>query len=1111
MQHWNKRTRAQASRSWAHPLKRASRIVVLAALAIGIAIPGALAPDSSHAAGNGVLDISLTPVNYATGDTITETAYGQNGDRVAYRVAYACSVDACNDATVTFSPSQADPYGLANQGHASETNAMSQGTRPQMLAYESWVRPATAPNVEPGGTNSTGKVFQLGDLAAGDSGTFLVIYYIQPSGTYTTARPAQFYPDGFQIEMNAEISSETAVAPVSASSSPVTWHIDVPEPSVLPVVPADTQPDTPVTVQARMSSGAFPSTGSTRIEGLSQWQAAGNFTVTLRLPAEAALNGAIPHGGVYDATSHSIVWTYGTEANPEHYAAGGWGHIGSQWASRNTYAPRNVPVTFPASNFAGADSNGCNFEDTVEFEMETSVTYLDTARTTKHASGSTSMRVACWDPFGSGAISKASTGDGNDGQVTLVDVPELGDGPSEEYWEVNVYNRSNQVGRVVAEDTFDQADLPVFSLRTNRVVTYEWQLDTGASGTTTATSVDAPAGTRFVWTRVTIDDLAPSRVRPSDTGQTRVALQFRYWVLNSAVIGEERTNAASMTIDWPTAPDLAPISYDSSRTVRFKSPALPTPQIRAAVPTAVVTGGGQPVPGSEVTYTLGGDVRDVPSEIDAFAPEYVFIAPVGWKIAENSIAFVDPVSPGVEYQYLTKVIDGVERDVAVAIWSADTKFPLQSVTGQYEQLPKMTVVASPTFAVAAGTNSQAEFWLGDSARNWPHGTGADQANYVIPKQNIGDIDESGDTDAWFSTSTHAITVLATDSLGVTKEICRPDADALDGCAWVIDQTNPVPVPTTSTSIKYRISLQNLGNTTLSDVVAYDVLPHIGDVGLIPATENTQRGSQFAQSLVQVENVSPGLLMTYSPSTNPARPEVNPGAGGTSDWSTTVAGQVAIRAAVDGDLDPGELLSFEYTAAVDGAAATGDIACNSVAIASDRTLASEPTPVCAQTVDRASILIEKVGQGPAGVVPLDGAEFELRIDDSGQPGNLVSSEYQPQATGAEGMFLIDDLVSGTYWLIETQAPIGYSLLAEPVKFTLADVTGAVTLDGATAGALVTVTNDPVDGATIRVEDATPFALPLSGGYGELPYYLLGGVLAAAAGVRVWFVYRQKQEA
>ena len=69
-----------------------------------------------------------------------------------------------------------------------------------------------------------------------------------------------------------------------------------------------------------------------------------------------------------------------------------------------------------------------------------------------------------------------------------------------------------------------------------------------------------------------------------------------------------------------------------------------------------------------------------------------------------------------------------------------------------------------------------------------------------------------------------------DGLEVTKEICRPNPDAADGCDWFADPGALVPVSTTASNIKYRVTLQNTGNSTLGSVVAYDVLPYIGDTG-----------------------------------------------------------------------------------------------------------------------------------------------------------------------------------------------------------------------------------------------------------------------------------------
>lgn len=916
---------------------RVGRRAAAVLAAASVAFTGIGVAPAAVAAGTGVLSVSVTAVHPLTGDPITEVRYNASPDAngVAYRVAYSCSVADCTNATVTFSPSQQDPYGIIGNPPANYGPTT-------LLSYKTWTRPNDVPESTPTGDDATGKTFSLGDLAAGASGTFLATYDIIETGTYTTARAAQFYPDGFQIQMSATIDSDSAVAPVSTGAPSVVWRINTPEPAVAMSHPSVTRPNAEVSTVSYMSSGSFPNRGSTAITGTSEWIAAGNFTVVQHLPVEAEVVEPIARGGVYDPVAHTVTWTRGTEDAPEYGAAGGWGKAsGTGWVARDDYTGHRVNLTFPAANFPAADATGCNFEAVLPMRIETSVTYLDDERTTKTASKDSEITVACWDPFASGDVVKNSSGNAFDGNTRLLNVPDAGAADTTFYWEVTAYNEGNVPAVAVIEDDLDQANLPVYRIDLTLNSDVEWTLNTGETGTTTGTRrVTAPAGTWFTHAKVTSTEIAPVRIRPEDTGRSSFAALFYYTVASDAPIGEERTNSATSTMSWPGYDQFVPETETADRTVRFRKTPGATPRITAAFPNAaVVEGGGQAVPGRNVTFSVGGTARDIPSD-STFIPEYVFIAPVGWEVLAGSAAFADAVPDGVTFSYATKTIDGAERDVVVATWPTGASFV------DLATLPTMNVTAKPTFIVSAGTASQAEARIGDSARNWDNV----EARYDVPKQNTDDVDGSGDVEAWFSTATQVVNVSSTAALSVVKEICRPDADAADGCDWISDPTKPVQVPTDADNIEYRVTLQNLGNTVLSDVVAYDVLPHDGDTGLIPSTQNTPRGSTFNEVLDGVSEVSGNVELSYSASTNPSRPEVNPGAGGVNDWAADPAGKQALRAEVPAGLTPGESATFQYSASVGAGADVDALACNSVAAVSDRTLASEPTPVCATTAE-----------------------------------------------------------------------------------------------------------------------------------------------------------------
>lgn len=918
------------------------------------------------AAGPAVLSINVTPVDYLTGQVQTTAGRGQHGDRIAYRVDYSCAVDACAGATVRFTPSQPDPHGIV-------TSPPRGGKT--LLSYETWTRPPGSGTAEPTGSDDTGWTFPLGDVPAGTSGSFLVQYISPAVNTYTTVLPSQFYPNGFQIVMGATIDSPNAQAPATSTAAAVTWQNVVPDPSITVRGPGLVKPGDTASYVVRMSTGAIARRDATSVAGFSNLQAASNYTVRVPLPPEAVyVDGSASRGGTYDSASHSVMWTRGTIETPDYYAAGGFGTSSptQQWVARDEYRARSFSVTYPASNFPEADENGCNFEETATIQSATvTATYLDTARTTKtSAPDSFGTVVSCYDPFARASTAKDALSDATVGGVRQVNVPPDVTGmtcpetgrddwnrvctpgqalapfaDNAKYWVVAAYNAGNVPGRaVIVDDGLDQADAPVYQIRATSTqpaptIDFTYQCATGSpvSGSVTAVSTTLTAaqradGCRYTSATVTSGDIAPGNVRPTDTAVgTPFHVYFDFTVTTTAPAGETRTNGASMTMTYPGY-DLEDVVGGVNRTLRFRE----TPRVATALPrftasfvgTPVVENGGNAVPGRNVTFSLRGATANIRVDQD-IAPMYVFTAPVGWRVVPDSASFgTQAIDPSVSFSYRTVTIGGQQRDVVVASWPDTVRF------GENTTWPTMTVKAQPTFAVAAGTQSRATAWVGDSRDAYA----ASDATFSGAVTDTADVDGDGSTTDVFSSAVQDVLVSGTDLASVVKEICLPNDNG--DCDWIGDSSRPVPVSTTATDIRYRVTIANAGNRTLNGIVAYDILPFDGD----------WRGSTFTETLSAVENVSSGLDLRYSVSRNPPRPEVTSEPTDSTPWTPTVAGAAAIRAAYSGDLAPGQEVSFEYTADVGAGSSADARACNSIAIDTAQTLPSEPPAVCAVTAE-----------------------------------------------------------------------------------------------------------------------------------------------------------------
>ena len=175
-------------------------------------------------------------------------------------------------------------------------------------------------------------------------------------------------------------------------------------------------------------------------------------------------------------------------------------------------------------------------------------------------------------------------------------------------------------------------------------------------------------------------------------------------------------------------------------------------------------------------------------------------------------------------------------------------------------------------------------------------------------------------------------------------------------------------------------------------------------------------------------------------------------------------------------------------------------------------------------------------GPNGVklYPLDGAEFAIYNANPNTNANATVVKTLTQATATDGYYWsVNDLnIDTTYWLVETKAPAGHSLLPQPIEFTLkaARASGSGTTvelaldltDQAkwATSAVQAFSSEPgsspgdkgfkvggIQKATIVVKDTEVGQLPKAGSTGIYPY--IGVAAALMSGAMVMTVVTTKR--
>ncbi|WP_454929827.1 SdrD B-like domain-containing protein [Actinomyces sp.] len=558
------------------------------------------------------------------------------------------------------------------------------------------------------------------------------------------------------------------------------------------------------------------------------------------LPAQAVFVSAT-NGGVYDAATHTVTWSY------------------DKWAWQNPIESL-VTVKYPEGSVTTADtvSNKATITAAVQNDPTTILT-----KSSEITHGFAVRKPA-------GRVSKV----GNDYQY------QVRKGLTQ--WRLGAINTGNTTTHVHFDDTLpctwstqdakaagDSCDQPtmVSPYRFNIFGksgyedkggwTFEYWTNKGnhvVANYTETTDITLPDGEWI--TRFTIDsDVAP---------QTSASLWFQ-GTISSTLPKEEPADFASHYN--PVAPPEKYFNYVASPDyVRFQNCATGTltdketgavlassddlcswMRVRDEFPSVGVVKVVRTNPvvvGKTASFGVNGSVRTAAQGGTPTPFTIADLLPEGFDIDDASQVNLSGVSPltnpdGSKYDLskvqieITKNYNGTGRTLLRMIVPDPVEGALYT---SFNTTVKSTAPAGQT------VNQAMTYMPGNGAQDTAVDKSLRNANYCMSgrEKDAFDVNGNGSTEDYLCSSNATFNVATTPAMNIAKEVKgNKDADFVP--AGQIAEIDP------GADGAYRFTIANTGNAALTNVVAYDILPHLGDVGVGPAASQT-RGSSWRPHL-----------------------------------------------------------------------------------------------------------------------------------------------------------------------------------------------------------------------------------------------------------------------
>jgi uncharacterized repeat protein (TIGR01451 family) len=301
-----------------------------------------------------------------------------------------------------------------------------------------------------------------------------------------------------------------------------------------------------------------------------------------------------------------------------------------------------------------------------------------------------------------------------------------------------------------------------------------------------------------------------------------------------------------------------------------------------------------------------------------------------------------------------------------------------------------------------------------------------------------DLDQDGDFEETVCIG-YAATLVSSSALLKSEKLVKGQLDAAYSKYPAYGQTVP------GGQADYRLRISNAGNVPMKNIVIIDILPFIGDKGVL---DTQDRLTEWRPNLAGPVTPPAGVSVYYSNQSNPCRPELNfsPAGCTTANWSTVPPTDITTVQSLKFDfgsivIQPGDslFLAWPMRAPTD-APTSGEIAWNSFGYIATRNdnnvqlLAAEPIKVGIKVNplipavygDFVWLDTDKDGVQDTGEPGISGVRVELYKDNGDGVSDKNTDTYVGfTVTGANGRYLFSGLEAGDYYAI-FYPPSGYSI-------------------------------------------------------------------------------------